>query len=165
MSAIPAAAPAPRVSPVAAALDSVFSDSALARGHWGVLVKSMRTGEVIYQRDAGKEFVPASNMKLVTAATALAVLGPEYRFRTTVEAGGPIVGGALRGPLVVRGTGDPTLSARFAPDPRATFRAWADSLRAHGVTRIAGGIIGVDSAFTAASISVTLASSLGMSSV
>jgi D-alanyl-D-alanine carboxypeptidase/D-alanyl-D-alanine-endopeptidase (penicillin-binding protein 4) len=152
--ALPAArtAPSPQASPVAAALDSVFSDSTLARAHWGVLVRSMRTGEVIYQRDAGKEFVPASNMKLVTGAAALAVLGPEYRFRTVVEAGGPIVGGVLRGPLVVRGTGDPTLSGRFAPDPRATFRAWADSLRAHGVTRVAGGIIGVDSAFVGPSL-------------
>ena len=141
-------APAPRSSPIAPALDSVFADPAFAGAHWGVLVKSVRTGEVIYQRHAEKEFVPASNMKLLTAAAALAVLGPDYRFQTTVMAAGPVVGGVLQGPLVVRGTGDPTLSGRFAPDPRTTFRAWADSLRAHGVTRVAGGIIGVDSAFS-----------------
>lgn len=145
-------APAPRPSALAEALDSVFADTALAHAHVGVMVKSMRSGEVLYARNAGKEFVPASNMKLLTAAAAVTVLGPEYRFETTVLAGGPVVNGVLRGPLVVRGSGDPTLSGRFAPDARATFRAWADSLRAHGVNRVAGGIIGVDSAFTGPSL-------------
>lgn len=148
----PRAAPAPAAAPLVAALDSVFGDTTIAHAHVGVLVKSLRSGEVIYSRDARKEFVPASNMKLVTAASALAVLGPEYRFRTTVTAAGPVVDGVLRGALVVRGTGDPTLSGRFATDARDTFRAWADSLRARGVTRVAGGIIGVDSAFAGPSL-------------
>jgi D-alanyl-D-alanine carboxypeptidase/D-alanyl-D-alanine-endopeptidase (penicillin-binding protein 4) len=112
-----------------------------------VLVRSLRSGEVLYEKNAEKEFVPASNMKLVTASVALEALGPEYRWRTSFLAGGRVTGGVLHGPLVVRGSGDPTLSARFYPDPRAALRAWADSLRAHGITRIEGGIVGVDSAF------------------
>jgi D-alanyl-D-alanine carboxypeptidase/D-alanyl-D-alanine-endopeptidase (penicillin-binding protein 4) len=137
-----------RATPLAAALDSILADTSLAQAHWGVLVKSLRTGEVLYEENAEKEFVPASNMKLVTTSVALEALGPEYRWRTGFSAGGRVAGGVLQGPLVVRGSGDPTLSARFNPDPRAPFRAWADSLRAHGITRIAGGIVGVDSAFT-----------------
>ena len=57
-------------------------------------------------------------------------------------------GGTLRGDLVVRGGGDPTIGARFGGgDPRAVFRAWADSLRARGVTRIAGRVVGNDDVF------------------
>ena len=139
----------PGAASLTTSLDSILADTSLAQAHWGVLVKSLRTGQVLYEKNAEKEFVPASNMKLVTTSAALEDLGPDYRWRTTFSAGGPVAGGVLQGPLVVRGSGDPTLSARFAPDPRAPFRAWADSLRAHGITRVRGGIIGVDSAFTA----------------
>jgi hypothetical protein len=152
-SCVPAARPvsAPGPSTLAAALDSVFADTALQHAHWGVLVKSLATGETLYQRDAGKAFVPASAMKLVTGAVALSTLGPDYRFRTTFAAAGPVRAGVLQGDLVVRGGGDPTLSERFSPDDaRGAMRAWADSLRSRGITRIAGGIVGVDSAFSGA---------------
>ena len=146
-----AARPAP--SPLAASLDSIFSDTAFAHAHWGVLVRSLATGETLYQRNAERAFVPASAMKLVTGAVALATLGPEYRFRTTISTAGQVRAGVLQGDLVVRGSGDPTLSQRFTPDDaRATMRAWADSLRARGITRVAGGIIGVDSAFPGPSL-------------
>lgn len=134
-------------SPLAASLQAIFADTALDHAHWGVLVRSARTGETVFAHNHSRLFVPASNVKLTTGALALETLGPDYRFRTTVSAAGPIAGGVLRGPLVVRGTGDPTISDRFEAEPRARFRAFADSLRARGITRVAGGIIGVDSAF------------------
>lgn len=145
----PRTAPAPRSRETAlrASLDSIFSDTAFAHAHWGVHVRSLRRGDTLYQRDGDKLFVPASNMKLLTGAAALAVLGPDFRYRTELLAAGPLRGGVLRGDLVVRGSGDPTISVRFAPDPRAVFRAWADSLRARGVVRIAGRIVGDDDVF------------------
>ena len=146
-------APTPAASTLAAGLDSIFSDTAFAHAHWGVLVRSLATGATLYERDAGKAFVPASAMKVVTGAVALAALGAEHRFRTTLSASGPVSAGTLRGDLVVRGSGDPTISARFSPDDaRAVFRAWGDSLRARGITRVAGGIVGVDSAFSGPSV-------------
>ncbi len=141
----PVSAPA-GMPALAASLDSLFEDSAFASARWGVLVRSLRTGETLYSRDAGKMFVPASNMKIVTGAAALEALGPDWRFRTSVEADGPVVDGELRGDLVVRGGGDPTFSTRFHPDPRAVFRGWADSLRARGIRRVAGGIAANDDA-------------------
>ncbi len=137
---------------LAGALDFIFADSSFEHAHWGVLVRSAATGETLYRRDAEKLFVPASNMKLLTAAAALEGLGPDYRYRTDFLAAGPVQNGVLRGPLVVRGTGDPTLSTRFGDDARQVMRAWADSLRAHGVTRVAGSVIGVDSAFPGSSL-------------
>lgn len=128
-------------------LDAIFDDAQLAHSHWGVLVRSLDTGETLYSRNADRLFVPASNMKIVSGAAALETLGPDYRFVTTLAAGGPIREGALHGPLVVIGTGDPTFSRRFLDDPRDAFRAWADSLRAHGIHRVVGGVVAVDTAF------------------
>jgi serine-type D-Ala-D-Ala carboxypeptidase/endopeptidase (penicillin-binding protein 4) len=141
------ASPAARA--VAAALDSIFADPRFAGAFWGVLVRSLDTGETLYARNPEKMFVPASNMKIVTGAAALEALGPEYRYRTAVVAAGPVQGGALEGDLVVIGTGDPTISSQFreGADTRAAFRAWADSLKARGITRITGRIVGDDDRF------------------
>lgn len=140
-------APAPAPAPLRAALDSIFDDTLFARAFWGVEVRSLDSGETLYRRNAERLFIPASNMKIVTGAAALEALGPDYRYRTAVGAQGMVAGGELRGDLVVRGSGDPTLAAHFTGDPRATFRAWADSLRARGITRITGSIVGNDDVF------------------
>jgi serine-type D-Ala-D-Ala carboxypeptidase/endopeptidase (penicillin-binding protein 4) len=143
----PAAAPSPEAA-FAAAVDSIFSDTVFAGANWGVEIKSLETGRVLYQRNAGKMFVPASNMKLVTGSAALETLGPGWRYRTALAAAGSVSGGVLRGDLVVVGSGDPTIAADYQDgDPLRVFRAWADSLRAHGVTRITGRIVGDDDVF------------------
>jgi D-alanyl-D-alanine carboxypeptidase/D-alanyl-D-alanine-endopeptidase (penicillin-binding protein 4) len=128
-------------------LDSILADTSLAHAHIGIEVRSASGGQTIFERNSERLFVPASNMKLITGAAALEGLGPDYVFRTRVATEGPIQNGVLHGNLVVFGAGDPTLSARFLEGPRDVFRAWADSLRAHGIHSIAGSLIGVDSAF------------------
>ena len=134
---------------LAAALDSIFGDTLFAGAQWGVVVRSLDTGETLYRRNGEKLFVPASNMKLVTGAAALETLGPDYVYRTAVASTGAVADGELRGDLVVVGSGDPTISSQFrgGGDTRAVFRAWADSLRARGVRRVTGGVIGQDEAF------------------
>lgn len=149
-STAPAPVPAPALSgraAVAAALDSIFDDTALAHAHWGVMVRSLDRGETLYARNEGRMFVPASNMKIVTAAAALEALGPDHRYVTRVAAAGEVRGGVLHGDLLVIGGGDPTISERFHGDVRTVFRAWADSLRAHGVRRITGAVVGNDDVF------------------
>jgi D-alanyl-D-alanine carboxypeptidase/D-alanyl-D-alanine-endopeptidase (penicillin-binding protein 4) len=148
VSPAPAPMPAAAVTPsIAGALDSIFNDTAFASAHWGVLVRSLESGQTLYARNAGRMFVPASNMKIVTAAAALEALGAEYRYTTRIAAAGEVRDGVLRGDLVVIGGGDPTISERFHGDVRTVFRAWADSLRAHGVRRITGAVIGNDDVF------------------
>lgn len=141
---------APRPGTPVAALrtefDAVFSDPAFRNAHWGVMVQSLETGEVLYRREAERLFMPASNNKLITAAVALARLGTDYRFRTRIATNG-VLGddGTLAGDLVVVGGGDPAISERFyGGDPTAPFRAWADSLKARGIERIDGDIVGDD---------------------
>ena len=130
------------------AIDDVLDAEPLANGWWGVMVVDVETGEVLYRRHAERSFVPASNTKLYTTAAALDQLGPGYRYRTEVFIDGPVVDGVLEGNVIVRGSGDPAIGGRFnGGDRTAVFRAWADSLRALGITRINGDLIGDDDIF------------------
>jgi D-alanyl-D-alanine carboxypeptidase/D-alanyl-D-alanine-endopeptidase (penicillin-binding protein 4) len=90
--------------------------------------------------------MPASNMKIVTLAAAAEILGWDHRFTTTVETSAPIEGGVLKGDLFIRGDGDPTVNARDGRAP-AVLVEWASALRAAGIHRIDGRIIGDDQAF------------------
>jgi D-alanyl-D-alanine carboxypeptidase/D-alanyl-D-alanine-endopeptidase (penicillin-binding protein 4) len=141
--------PATPVGALRAELSEIFADPAFLNAHWGVMVQSLETGEILYRQNANKLFMPASNNKLVTAAVALARLGPDYRYHTRIAADGAVgADGTLQGDLVVIGGGDPAISERFYDDdPTAVFRDWADSLRAKGVNRIAGDLIGDDDLF------------------
>jgi PBP4 family serine-type D-alanyl-D-alanine carboxypeptidase len=77
----------------------------------GVLVQSVDTGETLYAHNAGKKFIPASGMKLVTMAAALHYLGPNYRFETQLLVDGPLENGVLDANLYIKGSGDPALTA------------------------------------------------------
>jgi D-alanyl-D-alanine carboxypeptidase/D-alanyl-D-alanine-endopeptidase (penicillin-binding protein 4) len=124
----------------ARAIAAVTDSGALARVHWGIAVRDVAAGAVIYARNADRLFIPASNQKLVVAATAAHHLDPAFRYVTAVLARGEVRGGTLQGELVIRGSGDPTISGRYEPDRLAIFRSFADSLRARGVRRIDGGV-------------------------
>ena len=127
-------------------LDRVFGAPIMARGVWGVDIRSLDTGERLYDRNDGRLMMPASNMKIVTLAATASVLGWDHRFTTTLQTTAPIEGGVLKGDLIVRGGGDPSINAR---DGRAAavLAEWAAALRAAGVTRIEGRIVGDDNAF------------------
>ena len=129
------------------AIDSVTNAPEFANGHWGVLVVTTR-GDTLYSRNAGKLFMPASNQKIVTSAVALAQLGPEYRYRTSFVAHGPVTGGVLQGDLGVIGRGDPSVSDHMRGDAMQPLLAIADSLVARGVTRIRGKVIAEGDAFS-----------------
>ncbi|HEV7990514.1 MAG TPA: D-alanyl-D-alanine carboxypeptidase/D-alanyl-D-alanine-endopeptidase [Gemmatimonadaceae bacterium] len=149
----PAPVAAPSASRSAATALARFADSVAnapewRSAHWGLLVVDPGRGETLYSRNADKLFVPASNQKLITGSTALAQLGPGYRWTTTLLARGPVRAGVLEGDLVARGDGDPSISAHVRGDALAPFRALADSLRARGVTRVRGRIAAAPSPFT-----------------
>jgi len=142
---------APEEAALAASLDSTLANPAFARSSWGVVVESADDGRVLYRHDAGKLLVPASSAKLLTAAAALARLGADFRWTTTVLARGKRRGDTLAGDLLVVGRGDPTLAVDAAGDsldPLRSLRPWVDSLTAHGVRVIRGRVVGDGSAFT-----------------
>jgi D-alanyl-D-alanine carboxypeptidase/D-alanyl-D-alanine-endopeptidase (penicillin-binding protein 4) len=148
---VPMPAAAPWRAALAAAADSMLGEAKWANAHWGVLLVNPRTGDTLYTRNAGQLFMPASNQKIVTGATALAILGPEYRWRTAVAVErGALRDGVVRGDLHVVGRGDPTVSDRMRGDAMAPLLAVADSLRAGGVRRIEGTVVASGEAFPGA---------------
>lgn len=143
------AASAPLTRPqLRAMLDSLVRAPAFRSAQWGILIVDPAAGDTLYSHNAGKLFMPASNQKLLTGATALATLGPDFRYRTTIAAAGRIESGVLNGDLAVLGSGDPSVSdAMQGGDAMRPLRAIADSLHARGVRRVAGRVVGARDAF------------------
>ncbi len=152
----PGAPPAPAVTPAVAALrravDSLVGDTLFRSAMFGILVVDPERGDTLVSHHAGKLFIPASNQKLLTGAVALQLLGPDYRFSTTVSASGPVEAGEVRGNLVVSGTGDPAASTRMAGDAMVPLRQLADSLVARGIRRVTGALVPGTDAFPDATL-------------
>lgn len=135
-------------------LNQVLSAPVLVRSSWGVQVRSMDTGKILFAENPQKRLIPASNLKLLTAVAAVEELGPDFRFTTRIWTDGRIEDGTLEGNLIIHGSGDPTLGARFySPDPEkmeegdplAVFRQWRENLRNLGIQRIRGRLLADDS--------------------
>jgi serine-type D-Ala-D-Ala carboxypeptidase/endopeptidase (penicillin-binding protein 4) len=133
---------------------AVLSQPPLNRAHWGIDVVDLETGKALYSENSDQLFLPASNAKLFTTAAALAIAGPDYRFRTTVEAEGKIDdNGRLLGDLVIFGRGDPNISGRVLPYALKTQRTpphtqiledMADQVARNGLKIVDGDLIGDD---------------------
>ncbi|SCK58434.1 D-alanyl-D-alanine carboxypeptidase / D-alanyl-D-alanine-endopeptidase (penicillin-binding protein 4) [Streptomyces sp. WMMB 714] len=121
-------------------IDKILSDERLAGAGTSVVVSDAADGDVLYERHSGKRMMPASNTKLLTAAAALGVLGPGYRYRTDVLAHGDRSGGRLDGDLYLRGTGDPTLLAE-------DYDALAADVAASGIKEVTGRLVADDTRF------------------
>ena len=137
--------------------EKLVQSAPVDKGEWGLLVVDAATGEILYEKNADKYFVPASNMKLLTTALALDTLGPDYRFRTTIETNGVLsADGKLSGDLFLVGRGDPNLSNRKFPfdlkeefdgPPEKALAELADAVASRGVKEISGDVVGDDSYF------------------
>lgn len=132
------------------AIDRIVDRSAFAGAWWALEVRSLRTGKVLYARNAEKNVKPASTLKLVTTAAALDAFGPDMRIRTSVETAARRDGmGRILGDVFLVGRGDPELSGRFADDRGAAgFEELAEGLKAAGVRRIEGRLVGHEGLFT-----------------
>ncbi|TET32091.1 MAG: D-alanyl-D-alanine carboxypeptidase/D-alanyl-D-alanine-endopeptidase [Planctomycetota bacterium] len=114
----------------------------------GVLVADAGGGQPVYEQNGKRLFIPASNMKLVTTAAALEILGCAFKFKTSLYRQGPLENGIVKGDLLVAGSGDPNISGRFHDkDPAAIFKKWAAKLKAAGIKRVTGSIILDDTVF------------------
>src|SRR5690242_2838706 len=138
-------------------IDQILAQPDVARGFWGIEIVSLPKGKLLYARNVHKLFTPASNTNLFTTATALALIGPDYRFRTTVETTGSLDKyGRLTGDLILVGRGDPNLSGRVLPynlhterdpQPIKVLQDLADELVKKGLKFIDGDVVADDSYF------------------
>ena len=129
-------------------IDAIADRAPLDRAHWGIFIQDAATGEVLYERNADRLFIPASNLKLVVVATALGLMSPEHRLRTSLYTTGPLRDGVIEGDLVLYGRGDPGISGRYHDDRMlAVWEHLADSLAARGVREVRGGLVADESWF------------------
>lgn len=122
---------------------------------WGdgvvsILVQDADFPLTAFAQNENRPMAPGGVLQIVTAAAALSNLGQEHHFTTRLGIGGPIEDHELKGSVVIRGDGDPTLSAIQLKDPEDAyelFDKWYKLLRKQGIKRISGAIIGDDRAF------------------
>ena len=122
-------------------IDGLLADKILQTGFQGLLIQSLKDHTTLYERNADKVFLPASNNKLLTSGAALSLLGPKFVYTTRVAAAAVADRrGLLHGDLSLIGAGDPILSANDLAD-------LAHTLRTTGVKKIEGVVTADDSLF------------------
>ena len=147
-------APVQTVAQLQAKIRSAISRPELRRGIVAVKIASLNAGKVIYEENAERYVMPASNMKSFTVAAALEKLSPNYRFITSVYADSlPDASGAIKGNLTIFGRGDVSISTAFSEgDYFKGLDALADKIVQSGVRRVEGGLVADESYFSGSPI-------------
>ena len=123
------------------ALDNFFKNPLLENANISLLVKDLNTNQTVYQFCYKNSVTPASTMKLVTTATALEMLGPDFCFKTTLAIDGEITKDSiLLGNLFINGGGDPTLGSVKTGDADFLTK-WVQAVTKAGIKKITGQII------------------------
>lgn len=128
-------------------LDQLLADPALQGASVSLMVRDANSGATLYQHNPRTRLVPASNLKLLTTAAAMDVLGPQYRFATQLLSNGIRQGDRLTGNLYLRGLGDPTIQF-------ADYQALAAQLASQGVRQVQGDLVFDDTWFDAERLGV-----------
>ncbi len=115
----------------------------------GLLAVDLKTGDTLLEFNSDKSLVATSTQKLLTTAAALEILGADFTFKTTLEYDGIMMNdGVLNGNIVIRSGGDPCLgSPLFEEFYKGLFEQWIRSIKAAGITKIEGKIVGDGSIF------------------
>lgn len=116
------------------------NNNLLKNANVGVLVKDLNSNAIIYEQNAQNSLIPASTTKLITTATALEMLGADFRFETSLEVDAPVKNGVLEGNLIIRGAGDPTLGSAKMGD-KDFLDKWVEAIKKQGIARINGSVV------------------------
>jgi len=106
----------------------------------GIYIKDLKSGRVIAEHNSAQAMVPASTMKSLTAATAISILGGDFRFNTPVILKGSRSGDVWRGDILVETCADPTLESEYFEDNLGFCDSVVVNLRRMGITSVTGKI-------------------------
>jgi len=121
------------------------------------MVKDILNDTVVFSYDAERELIPASVLKTVTTASALEILGEQFRYGTDILYDGIIQDGILEGNIYIRGSGDPTLgSYETGADRDKVLREWVRSIKSAGIRTITGSVIADERVFDTEGISMKM---------
>lgn len=143
-------------SKLASAFQKFIASPSLKYASVGFSVLDSKSGNVVFARDENRGLAPASTLKVVTAATALDLLGPDFTYETAVAYTGKIEGNTLNGDLIITGTGDPTLgSERWEKTSKAqVLNRILFNLQQKGIQKINGKVIADASAWDTQSLPI-----------
>ncbi len=130
-----------RLSALATRIDSTLSGLRWRKTRFALLMVDGETGDTLYARSPHEPMAPASNLKLLTTAAALHLLGPTFQWVTYLTTEAPTADGVVLGDVVLYGTGDPALGPGSSREPGA-FDDMAAQLLARGIHRIEGRVLG-----------------------
>lgn len=125
---------------LSAKLSRALHQKGVVQARTGVLAMGLVGGSPAFEQNVAAPLQPASTEKLPVAVALLDELGPGLRLKTVVLGEGAQDGTIWRGNLVLKGFGDPTLHGD-------DLAALARQIRAAGIRRLAGRVIGDESYF------------------
>lgn len=123
---------------VQARLDSLMLDPLLESTQLGLMVYDLTADSLLYSHGAKQTLRPASTMKLLTAVTAIDLLGGEYKLNTSLRYQGTVKDSVLTGDLICVGSLDPMFDAN-------DMRAFVESVKGLGVDTIRGRLVAAPS--------------------
>ncbi len=132
------------------AIQRLITDSVLRSGQVGICIMDARTGEILGSHNSTMSLIPASNMKIVTTAAGLKILGGDFTFKTELQYDGYIKDSVLSGNIIIKGYGDPTLGSPKMDNVlimQGVLDSFAQEIKRLGINKITGKIIGDGTAF------------------
>lgn len=110
----------------------------------GIVVTDPGSKKQIFNLNGNKLLIPASNTKIISSASALEILGADYRFKTKISLSGQITDSVLTGNIYITGGGDPALGSEYFPEHYFQphfLKTWAAKIKEKGIKRVEGKII------------------------
>jgi serine-type D-Ala-D-Ala carboxypeptidase/endopeptidase (penicillin-binding protein 4) len=140
------------------AIQHLAGDDVMRRGQTGICVMDVQSGQMLGSFNSSMSLIPASNMKIVTTAAGLKMLGCDFTFRTDLQYDGDIKDSILHGNIIIKGYGDPTLGSPLMDsivriDGLLSF--FSAKIKALGIKKVQGRVIGDGSAFEKATATQT----------
>lgn len=138
-----------RIQNIEKAFNNLLNDEQAKHAIASLCILDANTGKTLYAKNEQIGLATASTLKTITAATAFSILGKDFQFQTTLAYTGTITtDGILKGNLIIIGSGDPTLGSwRYQNKENAVLTQWVSAIKAAGIKKIEGTIIGDDRIF------------------
>ena len=131
------------------AFNNLLTDEQAKHAMASLCVLDANTGKILFAKNEQVGLATASTLKTITAASAFSILGKDFQFQTTLGYSGNITAdGTLKGNIIIIGSGDPTLGSwRYQNKENAVLSQWVAAIKAAGIKKIDGAIIGDDRIF------------------
>lgn len=132
-------------------ISAIINDPILRGASVGLYVAETKSGNKVTAYDEDRVLIPASTYKVLTTAAALDILGPDFKFKTQFIVQGEIQDGILKGNVIIKGYGDPSLGSKFFkenPNMAVLLNQWIQLLKSKGIRIIDGNVI-VDGSYFA----------------